>query len=395
MTLVLATLAGEVAIKGRGTRSRWVRELVNNVAAAVNLKSWRAVGGTLELEVEGDYAGLSRTFGIAWYAPATAVNYSSLQDIVAAAERLFADAVRGRRFAVMVRREAEDRFTSIDVERAVGEALTKYAAGVNLSEPEVEVHIRVSGGRALMFSDIKEGPRGLPVGVAGRTVALVSGGFDSPVATWMMMKRGVVPVILSVALGGQAHREAVLREAEVLRSWSGAHDIRVYFVDGAPVFEALAKVKDSMRSVVLRRVMYRLAEALARRVGAHSITTGESLSQVSSQTMWNLEAESRGVSLPILRPLIGFDKDEIVGLARRVGTYSISEHVPEYCAVAIPANTRAWPEEVDEAEKAMGLDYVALVKSAEAYLVARDGVRQLRRRQGVKSETTLGSVDQA
>jgi len=228
-----------------------------------------------------------------------------------------------------------------------------------------------SRGLAYVYVNPREGARGLPVGVAGKTVALVSGGIDSPVATWMMMKRGVVPVMLNLAIGREQHGRAVLEEAKVLRAWSGAHDLRVYFVDGLPVLSALANVKGYLRVVVLKRVMYRLAETLARAVGAHSITTGESLSQVSSQTMWNLEAEERGISLPVLRPLIGMDKDEIVALARRVGTYDISAHVPEYCAVAQESTTRATPEEVDEAERAMGLDYRGLIEGAEVYKVGR------------------------
>ena len=373
---MLATLSGEVAIKGAGTRSFWVRELVKNVAATVPLKSWRVVGGYIEMEVDGDPSPLSRVFGLASYAPAVQFQYSDLDDLVRKAEPLAAEAVRGRTFAVRARREGEGRFTSLDVERALGAALAKYARRVDLTSPEAEVHVLVRSGTAYLFTNPARGARGIPVGVAGKTVALVSGGFDSPVAAWLMMKRGVVPVVLNLLLGPRSYVEQVLAEVQVLRQWSGAHDIRVYFVNGFDVLKGLSEVRQSLRVVVLKRVMYRLAEALARRVGAHSITTGESLSQVSSQTMWNLEAEEAGISLPVLRPLIGMDKDEIMELARRVGTYSISEKVPEYCAVAQSSKTMATPGEVDDAERALGLDYARMVAEAEVYVVARDGVRR-------------------
>jgi thiamine biosynthesis protein ThiI len=387
VTLVVATLAGEIGIKGRSTRSRMVRELVRNVSAVVQLRSWSVEGGVLTLEVDGDPSALSRVFGIAHYATATEVRYSDLADLVSRASQLLSETVKGRRFAVRARRLGEDRFTSLDVARELGAALRPLSAGVDLESPEVEVHVDVrSRGLAYVYVNPREGARGLPVGVAGRTVALVSGGIDSPVATWMMMKRGVVPVMLNLALGREQHRRAVLEEAKVLRAWSGAHDLRVYFVDGLPVLSALANVKGYLRVVVLKRVMYRLAETLARAVGAHSITTGESLSQVSSQTMWNLEAEERGISLPVLRPLIGMDKDEIVALARRVGTYDISARVPEYCAVAQESTTRATPEEVDEAERAMGLDYRGLIEGAEVYVVGRAEVVRVEGQRAAEKE---------
>ena len=375
MTLVVATLAGEIGIKGRATRSHMVRELVKNVSSVVNVRSWRALGGLLVLDVDGDPAALSRVFGIAHFAVAQEVRYDDLNDLVAKAEQLVEGEVRGRKFAVRARRVGEDRFTSLDVQRALGDALRPHSAGVDLSSPEVTVNVYIWGrGLAYVYVNQFEGARGLPVGVAGKTVSLVSGGIDSPVATWMIMRRGVVPVVLNLALGTDAQVRAVLDEVRVLRAWSGAHDIRVHVVEGAPVLASMSAVRPHLRVVVLKRVMLRLAEALARRVRAHSITTGESLSQVSSQTMWNLEAEQRGIGLPVLRPLIAMEKDEIVEMARRVGTYDISAKVPEYCAIASSSTTRATPEEVDEAEASMGLDYVKLVEGSREYVVRAGGV---------------------
>ena len=376
MAVVIATLAGELGIKGKATRSHMVSELIANIKSAVNLKDYQVMGGTLVLNVEGDVGGLSRVFGIAKYAPAVQVKYSDLSDLVAKASEAAKDDVKGKRFAVRSSRSHdEDRFTSMDINRALGSALLPYSGGVDLEDPEVTVHVDVvSRGLALVYTDARQGARGLPVGVAGRTVSLVSGGIDSPVATWMMMKRGVVPVMLNLDFGGGAQRQAVLEEAKVLRAWSGRHDIKVYFVDGLEVLKSLAQVRRDLRVVVLKRVMYRLAEELSRREGAHSITTGESLSQVSSQTMWNLEAEEYGISLPVLRPLIGMDKDEIVSLARRIGTYELSSKVPEYCAISQSSTTRANLEDVVSAEQAMNLGYRELVSSAEVVKVTRDGL---------------------
>lgn len=375
MTTVVATLAGELGIKGRPTRAHMVNELIRNVSATVRLRSWRAYGGTLVLEVDGDLSALSRVFGIAHYSAATPVKYEDLQDLTRKASALVVEDVRGRRFAVRARRAGgEDRFTSTDVNRELGAALLQASAGVDLESPEVTVYVDiVERGLAYVHTGLAEGARGLPVGVAGRTVALVSGGIDSPVATWMIMKRGVVPLVLNLSIGGEEHRRAVLEEVRALRAWSGRHDIKVFFVDGIPVMKGLAEVRRELRVVTLKRVLYRLAEALAIREGAHSITTGESLSQVSSQTMWNLEAEEHGIELPVLRPLIAMDKDEIAEVARRIGTYSVSAKVPEYCAIAQASTTRARVEDVIKAEQAMNLDYRELVKSAEVVKVSPEG----------------------
>ncbi|MGC9072210.1 MAG: tRNA sulfurtransferase [Acidilobus sp.] len=392
MTLVIATLAGEIGVKGRTTRSRMVKELIRNVKAYVSLSSWSAEGGVLVLDVDGDPSPLSRVFGIARYAIATEVLYSDLNDLVSRALPAARDSVKGRRFAVRARRVGESRFTSLDVERELGAALRPFSAGVDLESPDVTVNVYIRAqGLAYVYTKQREGGRGLPVGVAGRTVALVSGGIDSPVAAWMMMRRGVVPVILNLAIGREQHKRAVLEEARALRVWSGAHDLRVYFIDGLPVLSSLVRVREPLRVVALKRVMYRLAEALARKVRAHSITTGESLSQASSQTMWNLDAEERGISIPILRPLIALDKDEIIGLARRIGTYEVSSRVPEYCAVAQASTTMAMPEEVDEAEGSMGVDYDALVRGAEVYFVTQMGVKPLAGKAGQVERSSEGS----
>lgn len=374
MTAVVATLAGELCIKGRQTRFHMVRELLANISAVVRLRSSRVYGGLLVLDVDGDPSALSRVFGLAHYAVANEVRYDDLGDLVRRAAELTANDVRGRRFAVRARRLSEDRFTSLDVNRELGAALLGGSAGVDLESPEVTVYVdMVERGLAYVHTSLQAGPGGLPVGVAGRTVALVSGGIDSPVATWMIMRRGVVPVVLNLAIGGREHREAVLSEVKLLRPWAGRHDIKVYFIDGVPVMKALAEVRRPLRVIALKRVLYRLAEALARIEGAHSITTGESLSQVSSQTMWNLEAEEHGIELPILRPLIAMDKEDIVRVARSIGTYGVSAKVPEYCSLAGPSTTRASVSDVLEAEKSMNLDYAALVRSAEAVRVTLEG----------------------
>ncbi|MEM4139016.1 MAG: THUMP domain-containing protein, partial [Sulfolobaceae archaeon] len=266
---------------------------------------------------------------------------------------------------VRVKRVGNHNFTSLDLARSIGSSLYKYSSGVDLGSPEAEVYVYVRYNKAYLYKEVYEGPKGLPVGTSGRTIVLFSGGFDSPVATWFMMKRGNVPIILNFLLGGNIHKEIVLNEVKLLREWSGSNSLYVYLVNGIKVQMKLASVEPKIRIVVLKRVMYKTAEVLASRLGAHSITTGESLSQVSSQTVWNLEATEYGISLPVFRPLIGFDKDEIIKYSKIIGTYELSSKLPEYCVISANSTTRAKVKDVIRAEESLEIDYNKLIDEAE------------------------------
>ncbi len=356
---------GEIAVKGKGTRARMVRLLERNIAAALR---HRGVGGfrvwsrdaRVFVEVpDGDGAraseALSRVFGIVSYSPVVRVKHGGLTDIVSRGVELFSHHVRGRSFRVRARRSGREPFTSKDVEKALGAALLEAGAGrVDLENPEVTVYVEVRGEEAYFYTEVLEGPGGLPLGSEGRVLALVSGGIDSPVAAWMMMRRGAEVDMVFFNLGGEAHELGVLKVAKILADgWSHGYSPRLHMVDFRPVVSVLMEeVDEGVRGVVLRRLMFRAAEIVAGEEGALGLVTGESLGQVSSQTLPNMLAAEKGVGLPIYRPLIGMDKNEIAGMARRIGTYEVSARLQEFCAIAAgKPRTRVRPEEVDEAEK--------------------------------------------
>ncbi|MGH9381920.1 MAG: tRNA uracil 4-sulfurtransferase ThiI [Thermoanaerobaculia bacterium] len=360
---VLVRFAGDLTTKSRGTRVHFLRRLHRNLREAYRREE-------IEAEVERQWGRVlvssrdpraaevaSRIFGVQSVSRAVRRPWSSLDDLVVAGVELFGDAVAGKRFAVRARRSGDRRdipFQSIDVERALGTALLARAAGVDLDDPEVTAHLEIHRGDAYFFTSQIAGPGGLPLGVEGQALALISGGFDSAVAAWQMMKRGVAVDFLFFNLGGRAHEEGVQRITKLLaETWVYGHRPVLHAVDFRPVVEDLqAATRSRFWQVLLKRLMMRAASQVARELELPALVTGEAVGQVSSQTLQNLAVIDAAAALPVFRPLLTYNKDEIITLARRLGTFEISAGVEEFCAIVArrPA-TAARADEV-EAEEA-------------------------------------------
>lgn len=335
----LLRLSGEIATKSRRTRARFQHRLVENLedalaSAGVEARieeQWSRI--FVEADDERLFEVLPRVFGLSSFSPVEAETEASLEAIVEAGRRRFHERVKGHTFAVRARRSGEHGFRSIDVQRELGTALNP-GAEVDLDDPEVEVRVEVRDDRAYLFSERRRGAGGLPAGVQGRALCLLSGGFDSAVAGWMIQRRGASVDYLFCNLGGAAYRRMVVEVAKVLSDrWSYGLDPRLHVVDFTGVVDRMEEeVRSSYLQVVLKRLMYGAAARVASETGASAIVTGEAIGQVSSQTLVNLRAidEAAG-ELPVLRPLVGFDKEEIVEEARRIGTFERSSRVREYC----------------------------------------------------------------
>jgi thiamine biosynthesis protein ThiI len=280
-----------------------------------------------------------------------------------AAERDFAS------FRISVQR-SDKRFpgTSQELERDIGAAVQAASgARVDLSHPEATFHVEIMPGAAYLHSERIEGPGGLPVGVAGRVVSLLSGGIDSPVAACRTMSRGCQVSFVhfqSFPYLDASSRDKAIVLARHLTRWQ--YDSRLHVVSFGDVqHQIVASCPPRLRVVLYRRFMLRIAEAVAEREGAEALVTGESLGQVSSQTLSNLATIDRAVTMPVLRPLVGTDKEEIIREARELGTYETSiEPDQDCCTLFVPRNpaTRSTVAEAEEAERA--LDVGALVDQA-------------------------------
>ncbi|MBI4543811.1 MAG: tRNA 4-thiouridine(8) synthase ThiI [Gemmatimonadetes bacterium] len=341
-TLILLRLGAELTIKSRRTRSHFQQRLLRNVrdALATTREPYRIQGGWGRVFLEASSpqapALLARVFGISSLSPVEAVVPAEQDAIVAEGEVRFRERVRGRSFAVRARRAGRHSFSSQDIQVQLGAALLPHAARVDLDQPEVTVYVEVRDDKAYLFGERIAGAGGLPLGVEGNAVALLSGGYDSAVAAWLMLKRGIALDYVFCNLGGDAYERAVVQVAKVLADeWSYGSRPRLHVVDFGEVLQELrARVKPSYWQVVLKRLMYRAASRIGEERGAGAIVTGEAVGQVSSQTLTNLGAIEPAATLPLFRPLLGFDKEEIIARARQVGTAALSEQVKEYCAIA-------------------------------------------------------------
>lgn len=360
---ILLRFSGEIATKAKPTRRRFEARLVRNVRDALRAAGVdAAVTRTRSrIFVETDDAraadALARVFGLQSLAVAAVHPAEKLEEVVRVAYECFHEAVAGKRFAVRARRVGDRSRIGIEpraIERLLGAKLLPHAACVDLDDPEVVAGVELHEGNALLCSDERRAPAGLPLGVEGGAVALLSGGYDSAVAAWQILRRGVHLDYVFCNLGGRTHEQGVLRVAHVLGArWSYGDRPHLHAVDFSEIAADIrAKAKTRWWQILLKRQMLRAAEALAGERRAEAIVTGDAIGQVSSQTLSNLAVISQAASLPILRPLVGANKDDIIRTAEQIGTARLSSVVDEYCAMvpSHPATTsRAGPIADEEA----------------------------------------------
>ena len=329
----------EIALKGNN-RPEFVRALRKNISRAlfgIDHEITLSEGRFIVRADRGEEVGerLGQVFGVSWFAPVTAVeqDYASMR----AAVLKSAEGASARSFKIVPRR-ADKSFgmTSQQLGNALGsEVAESTGMAVDLDAPELSVHVDVVRGGALVYTDKRRGLGGLPLGTAGRTVHLFSGGIDSPVAAWLLMKRGTRPVYLHFYLAptpASALDSKVTRLVKVLSRYCGKSTL--VLVPFADYQLATAGAPSDLEPPLFRRFMRMTAEALAARFEANAVSTGDSLSQAASQTIWNMSSFDADSSLPVLRPLLTYDKEEIVSLAKKIGTYDLSlEEYKDCCAM--------------------------------------------------------------
>ena len=321
-------------------------------------------------DVEGAYEALTKVFGIVGISLARPCEKDK-DSILACAKEFLDDQLRAARTFKVETKRADKTFpmTSIQLSQYVGGELDELYPNlqVDVHHPELTVHVEIRDYAAFVHADPEPGAGGLPVGINGRAVSLLSGGIDSPVSSWMIAKRGVALEMVhffSYPYTSPEAKDKGLTLAQLLTPWCGR--LTVHVVPFTAIQEELRRsCPPELFTLIMRRFMMRISERVAQRCGAKALVTGECLGQVASQTMEAMTVTGAVVKLPILRPVVGMDKEDIVQISRKIGTFDTSIlPYEDCCTVFTPRHPRLRPtlEEIEAAEQ--GLDIEAMVSAA-------------------------------
>ena len=342
----------EITIKSAPVRKRMTRQLRDNLRRMFKpLHEGISVSRDWEkIEITGPDQGLNkerldiqiadilgRTPGIANFSQVVHFPLGDFDDILEKTLSVWREQLAGKTFVLRVKRSGTHDFSSHDVERQVGGELLHQseATGVKLKNPDVTVRLEIRQQELYVVQSTNTGLGGFPLGTQDSVISLISGGFDSTVSSYLTMKRGLRTHFLFFNLGGRAHEVGVKEVACYLcNKFSSSHSVRFITVPFEDVVgEILSNVHNSQMGVVLKRMMLRAGTQIAKEMGVQALVTGESVAQVSSQTLTNLSVIDSVTSTLVLRPLATFDKNDIIDIARKIGTEEFAANMPEYCGV--------------------------------------------------------------
>ena len=364
---------GEVVLKGLNRRSfedKLIGNLRRRTAKCGNFRIY-SKQSTIYVEPVNDesdltaaYAACKQVFGVIAVSRALPCEKDVQAIIRTAKDYLAPEFARAKDFKVESKR-ADKTFplTSIQLSQQVGGALHQAfpRCAVNVHDPELTVFIEIRDDAAYVHGPAEAGAGGLPIGMGGSAVSLLSGGIDSPVASYMMAKRGVsleMVHFFSPPYTSDAAKEKVLELAQLLTPWCGR--LTVHIVPFTEIQEQIRmNCPEDHFTLIMRRFMMRLAQRVADEVRAKALVTGECLGQVASQTMEALRVSEDVAELPVLRPLIGMDKEEIIRISRKIGTFDTSIlPYEDCCTVFTPRHPKTKPhvEEVRELEAVLDID---------------------------------------
>ena len=373
---------GEIGLKSPKVRSRFERKLVKNIKATFECEVDRNQGRIYihPKDFDDGIEKLNRVFGVVSYSPATSTNadYANIDETLTEYTRDLVDEGildENTKFAIKCRRVGTHDFTSQEMAAHCGGVVRNVVlAPVDLTNPDLTIFVEIRDNDAYIYHEKIKGPGGLPLGTQGKVVVLLSSGIDSPVAAYLMMKRGCEVVALHCnndPFSGPKVTELFNQLVDQLNIYAKGVPIKKRVVDyGEYLQVAKEKAPEKMTCVLCKSGMYRIAEKLAQKLGADAIVDGSSVGQVASQTLSNILATRYGVEMPILSPLIGLDKEEITKIAKEIGTFEISKIDDGGCS-AVPKypETRADLERVKQACEDMNQD--------EEVQMAFDNIRKI------------------
>jgi len=342
-------LQAEIAVKSRPVRKRFTKILessIKNVLRRVDEQvTTRANWDNIEVNTQNNdpknRLALIETLkcipGIAVFLEVQQTSFTDVHDIYEKTLAAHANTIENKSFCVRVKRSGTHDFNSLKVEQYVGGGLNQNveSAKVKLKKPDVTILLEIKDDNLFIVAERHQGLGGFPIATQEDVLSLMSGGFDSGVSSYQMIKKGARTHYCFFNLGGAAHEVGVKQVSYYLWNKFGAsHKVKFFAVDFEPVVaEILEKVENGQMGVILKRMMMRAAAKIAKKGKIESLVTGEALGQVSSQTLTNLNVIDRVTDTLILRPLVAYDKQDIIDIARKIGTEDFAKTIPEYCGV--------------------------------------------------------------
>jgi thiamine biosynthesis protein ThiI len=379
---IIVRFSGEIGIKSEGTRRSYEKQALRNINYVLRNSDLKP--DAIERRRGRFYVktprtneivhALARVFGISSLSPAKQTT-SDMEAVTETALVIAEKVIKpNTTFAVRCHRVGTHPYSSVDVCRHLGDriltTLEPQSVTVSLKRPDTTVNVEIRDKEAYVYGDVIPGPGGFPLGTQGKTVCLLSGGIDSPVACWLTMKRGspTIPIYVdNDPYTDESTKQKAIATARILKEWSTGYINKIYIIPNGENMKAIERnAPDRFRCLLCKRLMYRIAEHIAQAEKAYGIVTGEAIGEQASQTMHNLFAiDEAATRFPIHRPLLSFDKLETEAIAKRIGTFEVSIQKAKGCSAAPckPA-TQARLSAVKEAEEK--LDMSAMAEAAVA-----------------------------
>ena len=345
----IVKLQAEITIKSRPVRKRFTKILessIKNVLRRVDEQvttrmNWDNIEVNTANNTPENRLKLIDTLksipGIPTFLEVQQTDFTDLHNIFEKTLAVHAKNIENKSFCVRVKRTGKHDFNSIKVEQYVGGGLNQHveSARVKLTKPDVTVYLEIKNENLFIVTERHKGMGGFPIATQEDVLSLMSGGFDSGVASYQMIKKGARTHYCFFNLGGAAHEVGVKQVSYYLWNKFGAsHKVKFFAVDFEPVVaEILENIENGQMGVVLKRMMMRAAAKIADKMDIKALITGEAVGQVSSQTLTNLNVIDRVTETLILRPLVAYDKQDIIDIARKIGTEDFAKTIPEYCGV--------------------------------------------------------------
>ena len=399
----------EIMIKSDSVRKRFIKILTSNIRNVLLretenvavIRNWDFIEVRAKVAEEAPMVLdlLQRTPGIHHILEVEEYPFETMHDIFEQTLVQVRSQLEGKTFCVRVRRKGKHEFRSLDVERYVGGGLNQHieSARVKLTQPDVTIRIDIEHDKMLLVKARHEGLGGYPIGTQEDVLSLISGGFDSGVSSYMLIRRGSRVHYCFFNLGGAAHEIGVKQMAyHIWSRYSTSHKVRFVAINFENIVgEILEKVDNGQMGVVLKRMMVRAASKVAQRFDIQAIVTGEALGQVSSQTLTNLRLIDKAADTLVLRPLITHDKEQIIAMAKTIGTDDIAKSMPEFCGVISKNPTvKAIESRILEEEGHFNFDVLEEAVQQAQYLDIREIAQQTEQEvTSVETTSELGEND--